>query len=475
MVFASLIFLFLFLPLNLLLYYSTKNAAWRNWILIAFSLFFYGWGEPIWITLMIFSALVDYSCSRFIESRRGKPTAKIGLIISLIINLGLLATFKYSAFFVENVNSMLGTNFGLPSFALPIGISFYTFQTISYTVDVYRGDVPAQKSFPKFLMFVSLYHQLVAGPIVRYSHIENEINNRKETISDISKGINRFCIGLFKKVVIANIAAEVVKKYMGDAETPLTIAGLNDLSVGGAWLGVVMYAIQIYFDFSAYSDMAIGLGWMFGFHYHENFKYPYTATSITDFWRRWHISLGTFFKDYVYIPLGGNKKRIYLNLFIVWFLTGLWHGASWNFIFWGLYFFIFISIEKAFLLKALSKAHKFFSHFYALLIIIPGWVIFYFTDTKILGGYFAKMFSFGSGNLWNDQLTNDITERLYWFILAIILCMPVYHKVHNWFEFRLKRPSVFQALSIGVNIAIILLCVAQLVEGSYNPFIYFRF
>lgn len=476
MVFASLIFLFLFLPLNLLLYYSTKNAAWRNWILIVFSLFFYGWGEPIWISLMIISALVDYSASLFISRHRDNRVLKrLGLILSLTANLGLLATFKYSSFIVENVNTLFGTSFGLPHFALPIGISFYTFQTISYTVDVYRGEVDAQKSFPKFLMFVSLYHQLVAGPIVRYSHIAHEINHRKETLSDIHKGINRFCIGLFKKVVMANIAAEVVQKYMGDAADPLTMAELSNLTTGGAWLGLIMYALQIYFDFSAYSDMAIGLGWMFGFHYHENFKYPYTSTSVTDFWRRWHISLGTFFKDYVYIPLGGNKKRVYLNLFIVWFLTGMWHGASWNFIFWGLYFFLFISLEKAFLLDFLKKLPRFFSHFYALLIIIPGWVIFYFTDTQILGAYFLKLFSFGAAPFWNAEVVNDITEKLFWLILAIALCMPVYHWVHRQVAERLRRPAWFEWAAVGANVLLIFLSVAQLVGKSYNPFIYFRF
>ena len=352
MVFASLIFLFLFLPLNLLMYYSTKNAAWRNILLIIFSLVFYGWGEPIWITLMIFSALLDYINGRVIEKFRGTILAKIGLLSSIVINLGFLATFKYSSFIVENVNAIFGTSFNLPHFALPIGISFYTFQTISYTVDVYRNEVKAQKSFLKFMMFVSLYHQLVAGPIVRYSHIADEIDNRKEKLADISRGLSRFCIGLFKKVIIANVAAELVKKYMGDNSAPLSMTDLSALTTGAAWFGLILFAIQIYFDFSGYSDMAIGLGWMFGFHYHENFKYPYTATSISDFWRRWHISLSSFFKDYVYIPLGGNRKHVYLNLFIVWFLTGLWHGASWNFIFWGLYFFIFISLEKSFLLEA---------------------------------------------------------------------------------------------------------------------------
>ncbi len=467
MVFASLIFLFLFLPLNLILYYSSKNANWRNWVLIIFSLAFYSWGEPIWITLMIFSAVIDYLNALWIEKFRGTKWAKLGIVSTLVFNLGLLITFKYDVFIVENVNNIFGTSFTSPGYGLPIGISFYTFQTISYVVDVYRGEVKAQKSFPRFLMFVSLFHQLVAGPIVRYAHIADEIDNRKESLNDISRGVTRFCIGLFKKVVIANIAAELVAKYMD--------ADIAALSTGAAWFGLLMFAIQIYFDFSGYSDMAIGLGWMFGFHYHENFNYPYTATSITDFWRRWHISLGTFFKDYLYIPLGGNRKRVYLNLFIVWFLTGMWHGASWNFIFWGLYFFVFIALEKAFLLKLLGKLPKFISHIYALIIIIPGWVIFYFTDTARLGEYFEKLFSFGSVNLWDIELTNDITANLFWFIFAVILCMPVYHKVHNAIENKVMKPAYFQVASIGLNMIFLFLCVAQLVGKSYNPFIYFRF
>lgn len=337
MVFASLIFLFLFLPLNLLLYYSSKNVNWRNWVLIIFSLAFYSWGEPIWITLMIFSALIDYINALWIEKYRGTKWAKLGIVSTLFFNLGLLITFKYDVFIVENVNSILGTSFTSPGYGLPIGISFYTFQTISYVVDVYRGDVKAQKSFPKFLMFVSLFHQLVAGPIVRYEHIAHEIDNRKEKLSDINKGVTRFCIGLFKKVVIANIAAELVAKYMD--------ADIGGLSTGAAWFGLLMFAIQIYFDFSGYSDMAIGLGWMFGFHYHENFKYPYTATSITDFWRRWHISLGTFFKDYLYIPLGGNRKRV-TSIY-------LWSGfspvcgmAPVGILFSGGYIFLFLSHWK---------------------------------------------------------------------------------------------------------------------------------
>lgn len=475
MVFASLVFLFIFLPLNLFLYYFTKNKQWRNLSLIALSLCFYGWGEPIWISLLLFSAVVDYANARFIDKYRGTRWAKIGVVSTLTINLGLLATFKYNAFIVENVNSLLGTEFTAPGYGLPIGISFYTFQTISYVVDVYRGTVKSQKNFVKFLMFVSLYFPLVAGPIVRYAHVANEIENRNETLTDFSKGISRFCIGLFKKVILSNFAAELVKKYMGDHLDPLTLTDLSTITQGGAWLGVCMYALHIYFDFSGYSDMAIGLARMFGFHIHENFRYPYTATSATDFWRRWHISLGSFFRDYLYFPLGGNRKYVYRNLFIVWFLTGLWHGPSWNFIFWGLYFFVFIALEKAFLLKLFERLPKFVSHVYALIVIIPGWVIFYFTDTTILIAYIRKMFAFSSGTFWTADITNDITTNLYWILASLILCLPIYHKVKDGIELKMKKPALFEVLSIALSLAFLFIGVAYLVGKSYNPFIYFRF
>ncbi len=475
MVFASLLFLFIFLPLNLIFYYSTKNKKYRNYILIVFSLMFYGWGEPIWISLLILSSLFDWGNALFIQKHRGTKWAKIGVVVTLIFNLGLLATFKYDVFLVDQVNSLLGTSFTAPGYALPIGISFYTFHTISYVVDVYRGDIKAQRSFPNFLMYVSLYSSLVAGPIIRYAHVETEINRRKENLKDFSLGLSRFCIGLFKKVIIANIAAEIVRKYMGDNGDPLTMTELFSLSSLEAWVGLIMFAIQIYFDFSGYSDMAIGLGRMFGFHFRENFNYPYIAKSIGDFWRRWHISLGSIFRDYVYIPLGGNKKRVYLNLFIVWFLTGMWHGPSWNFIFWGLYFFIFIALERAFLLKVLEKIPTFFSHLYALAIIIPGWVIFYFTDTDILIAYVKKLFSFSAGPNGNIEVMNILTTHLFWLILAIILCMPVYHKIKVWVEKKERRITFYDTATIGFNVVLLFICIAQLVGKSYNPFIYFRF
>ncbi len=475
MVFASLLFLFIFLPLNLILYYGSKNPRWRNWVLIAFSLMFYGWGEPIWISLLIISSLIDWANAIFIEKHRGTQWGKIGVVVTLVLNLGLLATFKYDVFLVDQVNALLGTSFTAPGYALPIGISFYTFHTISYVVDVYRGDIKAQRNFPNFLMYVSLYSSLVAGPIIRYAHVAHEIDKRNENLKDFSAGLSRFCIGLFKKVIIANVAAELVKKYMGDNSDPLSLAELASLSSFEAWVGLSMFALQIYFDFSGYSDMAIGLGRMFGFHFRENFNYPYISKSISEFWRRWHISLGSIFRDYVYIPLGGNKKRVYFNLFVVWFLTGMWHGASWNFIFWGLYFFIFIALEKAFLQKWLDKAPAFLAHVYALAIIIPGWVIFYFTDTSMLIAYVKKLFSFSAGPEGNTDVMNTITSHLFWMILAIVLCMPVYHKVMAWIEKKEKRITFYETATIGFNVMLLFLCVAQLVGKSYNPFIYFRF
>jgi alginate O-acetyltransferase complex protein AlgI len=276
-------------------------------------------------------------------------------------------------------------------------------------------------------------------------------------------------------VIIANVAAELVRKYMGDNSDPLNFTELASLSSLEAWVGLIMFAIQIYFDFSGYSDMAIGLGRMFGFHFRENFDYPYISKSISEFWRRWHISLGSIFRDYVYIPLGGNRKHVYLNLFIVWFLTGMWHGPSWNFIFWGLYFFIFIALEKAFLLSALEKIPAFFSHLYALIIIIPGWVIFYFTDTSMLAAYVKKLFSFSPGPNGNLDVLNTLSSHLFWLIIAIILCMPVYHKVRAYIEKKATRITFFDTATIGFNVVLLFICVAQLVGKSYNPFIYFRF
>jgi alginate O-acetyltransferase complex protein AlgI len=419
--------------------------------------------------LLVISALVDYINGLVIERYRGTIGEKLGLISSLVVNLGLLATFKYSGFITENINALFGLNLNVPSFALPIGISFYSFQTISYTVDVYRGEVKAQRSFMKFMMFVSLYSQLVAGPIVRYQHIADEIDNRTLSSDDISSGVSRFCQGLFKKVFFANVAGELAQPYLE--------GNIEGLSVGGSWFGIIMFSLQIYFDFSGYSDMAIGLGRMFGFHFHENFNHPYTAKSATDFWRRWHISLGTFFRDYLYIPLGGNKTNFYRNLLIVWFLTGLWHGASWNFIFWGLYFGILIAVERLFLSKFLDRLPVFVSHTYLILIAIFGWVIFYFTDLSRLGSYLGVMMGFSGQAFWDIALSSQLLANIIWFIIAIIFCMPVTEFIESRFGHKLsdKQWQMMPYAQTVLNVIFLLVSVAFLVGKSYNPFLYFRF
>jgi alginate O-acetyltransferase complex protein AlgI len=473
MVFASLTFLYIFLPLNLLLYYMFRNSTYRNVLLTLFSFIFYAWGEPVWILLLLFSATVDYLNALFIERFRGTKWAKIGVVSSVIFNFGILLVFKYSEFIILNLNEGFDLHLPVPGFTLPIGISFYTFQTVSYVIDVYRNEVKAQTSLLKFMMFVSLYHQLVAGPIVRYSHIAHEIDNRRVNWGDISSGIGRFCIGLFKKVCIANVAGEFVIKYMD--------GNLDQVSTGAAWFGVIMFTIQIYFDFSGYSDMAIGLGRMFGFHYHENFNYPYIAKSATEFWRRWHISLGTFFRDYLYIPLGGNKTNAALNLFIVWFLTGMWHGgangACWNFIIWGLYFGFLIFIERLFLLNLLREIPKFFGHVYLVFAVIIGWALFYFTDLNRLWRYLGILFGRSKAGYWDFSLSLDLRENIFWLLLAVALCLPVYHFFNRTIRHNIvkRERSYLILLSVVFNMALIFLATTMLVGKSYNPFIYYRF
>lgn len=468
MVFANLTFLYIFLPINLILYYSWENKIYRNLLLTAMSFIFYAWGEPIWISLLIFSATIDYIHGLLIEKYRGTIWEKFPLISCLVLNLSLLGIFKYSSFLLENVNYLTGLSLKVPTFSLPIGISFYTFQTISYVIDVYKGEVKAQKSFLKFMMFVSLYHQLVAGPIVRYAHIADEIDNRKLDLKDISEGILRFCIGLFKKVCIANIAGEIVKNYMD--------SNLDTLSVSGAWVGIVMFSLQIYFDFSGYSDMAIGLGKMFGFHYHENFNYPYTAKSASDFWRRWHISLGTFFRDYVYIPLGGNKTYFYRNLFIVWLLTGIWHGASWNFILWGLFWGGLIALERLFLAKALATLPAIVGHIYLLLMMFVGWVLFYFTKMDAVIHYLSIMFGLSNNPLQDMVLNVNLLNHVFWCFIAFVSCLPIYLWVDKaTLIFQKRYAYLMSMLSIVFCFLLLLLSTAMLVGNSFNPFLYFRF
>lgn len=469
MVFADLTFIYLFLPLNLIFYFIWKNLAYRNAVLICFSFLFYAWGEPVWVVLLLTSAAFDYMHGRVISHFRGTWIARVSLFASLAMNLGLLGMFKYSGFLVENLNGILGWSLPVPMFRLPIGISFYTFQTISYVIDVYRGHAEAQKNPAYYLMYLSMYHQLVAGPVVRYADIAREIGERTTDAASFSEGLTRLIMGLTKKTLVANTAGSLAAQYLdGD---------LARLSVTGAWFGAAMFMIQIYYDFSGYSDVAIGLGRMFGFHYKENFDYPYVARSATEFWRRWHISLSSFFRDYVYIPLGGNRKHQYLNLAAVWFLTGLWHGASWNFIMWGVYYGVLIMLERLFLLRLLEKLPKVIGHLYTLLLVLVGWVLFYFTDTNRLFQTLRIMFGLEGNVIWDFHVQLSFLNNIFWIALAVLFCLPIVKTVKHFISERLSAVniSVLLIFQVPLNIILLILCTAQLVGQSYNPFLYYRF
>ena len=442
----------------------STNTLYRNIVLAIFSLVFYAWGEPMWIFLMLFSAFFDYFNGIFIEKFRGEWKAKFFVVVSIIGNVGLLVAYKYGGFIWDNLNALFPMPVDRPTNSLPIGISFYTFQTISYSVDVYRGDVKAQRNPLNFLMYVSLFHQLVAGPIVRYQLIAQQIEKRVVNWSMISDGVSRFCFGLFKKVVIANIAGELVDKYLE--------SGFHDLSSIEAWFGITMFSIQLYFDFSGYSDMAIGLGRLFGFTYEENFRHPYAAISAGDFYRRWHISLGKFLRDYVYIPLGGNRSNQLRNIMIVWLLTGFWHGASWNFVLWGFYFGCIMIIEKL-LDKYLKQTPRFIKHFYTLILIIFSRAIFYFIDFGRLKEFTIMLFN--SPNSIGISFEADLMMHLYWFVLVIILCIPWDEIFKEENKFRIKTQSIYQYMQPAVNLGMLLISTILLVDDTYNPFLYFRF
>ncbi len=469
MVFSSLVFLYLFFPINLIFYFISKNNTYRNIILLGFSLFFYAWGEPFFIFALLLSGIVNYSFALLIDRYKGTYKSKIFLYLAVIIDLSMIGVFKYYNFFVTNVNFVLNTNLGLSSIGLPIGISFYTFQIISYVIDVYRGDVPAQKKFYKLLLYMSLYHQLIAGPIVRYIDVANEIDNRVIDSDKFSYGINRFIIGLLKKVIIANSAGQVATLFLD--------SNLSEISVLGAWLGIIMYTFQIYFDFSGYSDMAIGLGRMFGFTYKENFDYPYIAKSVQDFWRRWHISLSSFFRDYVYIPLGGNRKGFVRNVMIVWMLTGLWHGASWNFIMWGFYYGVFLLMERLFLSKVLDKTPSVLRHIYLMLIVIIGWVFFYFIDIKEGLKFIGILFGFSGNPLYDVKFEVEFFNNVIFIIFAAFSSTPVfkfiYRKINDLIVVNGYRPSKLAVAAF--NALILIVSTILLIGQTYNPFLYFRF
>ncbi|MCD8328443.1 MAG: MBOAT family protein [Ruminococcus sp.] len=473
MIFADLFFLYIFLPICLIFYFVCKKTVWRNLVLIVFSLIFYAWGEPICVCLLVFSALVDYINGRMIDRYRGKLGAKLALASSLIINLGLLFVFKYLGFFVENLNYFTGLSILVPSIELPIGISFYTFQTISYTIDCYWGKVKTQRSFLNFLMYVSLFPQLVAGPIVRYATVEQEINCRHTTALDISEGISRICIGLGKKVLIADNLSLLVTGLFGDSSSGY--AALSGLSAVGTWYGAIAVGLWYYFDFSGYSDIAIGLGRIFGFHFNENFNHPFMCRNITEFWQRWHISLGSFFRDYLfYLPIFG-KRRQYLNLFLVWFCTGLWHGASWNFIIWGLYWGVFILIETKIGKKRLKKIPAVITHIYSKLVITIGFGIFYFESFDKLGLFFKNLVCAGGNKLIDSKSETLMLQYIFLMAAAVLLSFPV-------IDFIKKLASKFKTSYYIVNGAgvicngtILVLSSIMLVTSTVHPFLYFRF
>ncbi len=473
MVFADLFFLYFFLPVCLICYFITKKPEIRNAVLIVFSLIFYAWGEPVWVSILIVSSLVDYVNGMVIDKYRDKTPAKLALAWSLVFNLGVLFAFKYTGFFMENLNALTGLSLPVPKIRLPIGISFFTFQTISYTVDCYWGKVKTQKSFWKFLMYVSLFPQLVAGPIVRYSVIGDEIEERKTTIKDFSDGFSRIILGLGKKVIIANNLSTMVTSLFGEAENGFE--NINTLSVLGTWYGAVLVGLWYYFDFSGYSDIAIGLGRIFGFHFDENFKYPFVCKTISEFWQRWHISLSTFFRDYVlYIPIFG-KRRKYGGLFLVWFLTGLWHGASWNFIFWGLYYGLFICMEMMIGKKRMKKLPKPLAHIYTKAVIFLGFGIFYFEDLGQLGKFFKALVGLNGNKLTDHYLTHLFMSNLWLFIAAAVLCFPVVPKIKEKAFKSANGAYAVQTLGIVCNAAILLLSSVLLVNTTNNPFLYFRF
>ncbi len=464
MVFSSLVFLFAYLPMTLLIYYIVPRQG-RNIFLFIINLVFYGWGEPTLVLLMVFNIFFNYLGGWLVDKyRQDAKKKKLFLVLTCILDIGILSVFKYTGMITETINLLPFLNIPELQISLPIGISFYTFQTMSYVIDVYRDDAPASKSFINFGTYVALFPQLIAGPIVRYRDVAYQLTNRRESLEQFTKGVKLFSVGLGKKVLIAN--------PMGTLTTAMfSTSGEN--GVIGTWVGIIAYAFQIYFDFSGYSDMACGLGNMLGFEFLKNFNYPYISKSITDFWRRWHISLSTWFKEYVYIPLGGNRKGIkrqILNLLIVWGLTGLWHGASWNFLLWGLYYGLLLIIEKLLLKRILDRLPVVIQHIYTLIIVAFGWGLFYFTDMAQLGEFVSDLFNFGNG-LIGSQAFTLVIRYLPILLVAVVASTPLMAKLYK----KLSKKKFIWIAETLFCAAVIVISTASLVNQSYNPFLYFRF
>lgn len=464
MVFSSLTFLFAYLPIVLAVYYLVP-MRWRNLVLLLVSLFFYGWGEPVYILVMIFSILMNWIFGNFISRYRDsdRKKAKHFLVGCIVVNLALLGFFKYWDFFASNLNH-LGLSLPILRLSLPIGISFYTFQTMSYPIDLYRKHTDPQKSLVSFGAYVCMFPQLIAGPIVRYVDVAKQLDHRTLSRQSFYDGTRRFIVGLCKKVLLANNAGQVFETI---SQLPVC-----ERSVLTAWLGIILYAFQIYFDFSGYSDMAIGLGKMLGFDFPENFNYPYISDSITEFWRRWHMTLSFWFRDYVYIPLGGNRhglKRQLINIMIVWLLTGFWHGASWNFVLWGVYYGVILIMEKLFLLKWLKKSPGWVRHVYTIFVFLIGWVLFAFTDLNAIGGYLSSLF-FASGVLADGRAWFYLRDNMVLLIVSTIACTPIAKT--GWNILNTEKGEVLVPVLTVAGLAV---CTAFIVDASYNPFLYFRF
>ena len=471
MTFSSLTFTTLFFPAVLILYFICTDLRWRNGVLLVASLIFYSWGEPIWVLAMIGSTAINYVAAMLIGRASSPGLRKTALVVGAAASLAVLFYFKYAAFLVNSVTSLFGVSFSIPVLELPIGISFYTFQVLTYTVDVYRDKSPVQRDPFKLMLYVSCFPQLIAGPIVQYSDVAVMLDERESTLEGFTEGMKRFAVGLSKKVLLANVCGLIIE------ELP-SAAGAGGMSVLGAWYISVLYSLQLYFDFSGYSDMAIGMGRIFGFTYKENFNYPYISKSASEFWRRWHISLGSFFRDYVYIPLGGNRRgraRTALNLAIVWALTGLWHGASWNFVIWGLYYGVLIILEKLVLADFREKLPGAAQHIAALFLIVVGWTVFYYTDMGCLGKHLGAMFGIGAAGLSDPVTLAVIRKYTVLPLIAAVASLPVLPRLKAWLGKHEKLEGAADIVSLVCLTALMLLSMIFIVGQSYNPFIYFRF
>jgi len=466
MVFSSIVFLYFFLPVMLLLYFIVPKK-FKNAIMIFASLIFFAWGEIRYIFIMLLLAIMDFFCGKKItQNSDNKKKKLLYLLIDVIVNLLILFFFKYADFIIQNINAISGLNIPLLNIPLPIGVSFNTFQSLSYIIDVYKGTVKCEKSFYNYLTYTTLFPQIIAGPIVRYTTVDEELETKNISVDNFSLGMKRFIIGLGKKVLIAN--------NIGVLWNIIETGAYDELTMGFAWLGMIAFALQIYFDFSGYSDMAIGLAKVFGMDFDENFNYPYISKSITEFWRRWHITLSSWFKDYIYIPLGGNRKgftKQIRNILIVWFLTGAWHGASWNFILWGVYFGIILILEKLFILKLLDKLPKIIRHFYTIILVLVSWSIFAFEDLNKVINYIKTMFT--SNILYNNETIYYFKNYIFIIILAILCSIPLWKKLKEKIDN--KNSKMLEFITTLGYVAILILSTASLVTDSFNPFLYFRF